>query len=78
MPHTLEPITKWYRHKGKDPMGNDLILFNHIENGWAEADTPTPHSPDQKRSWSNSKWTKEFVWLDENHVVRDQGPDEIS
>lgn len=59
----MEKVTAWFKHN------KDKIIFNHIEDGWCETDTPTVkrHGTSQDL-WHTAKWNKEFGYLDEKHV----------
>ncbi|MDK2600794.1 hypothetical protein QO179_25180 [Bacillus stercoris] len=44
---------------------------NHIENGWAEGEYPTPTKSEYKNqeAWNKLDWKKEFGYLDDQNKV---------
>ncbi len=59
----MTPITLWYR------LHDDVAEFNHVSNGHAESDAPTPNCDYQRKAWSGATWVKEFGQLVEGRVV---------
>lgn len=64
----MKPCTLWYRLvRQKD--GTDAFEFNHLEDGIAPGDKPTPKH-ESHQSWARSTWRKEVAALtDDNKVV---------
>jgi hypothetical protein len=51
------PVTLWFRE------GDKGFEFNHLEDGHAVSDTPTPKVPSQKSAWAKGVWVRERAWL---------------
>jgi hypothetical protein len=68
------PCTQWYRH---DRMNG--WEFNHLEDGHAANDKPTPRFPSQA-GWLRATWSKYHCWLtaDVPPKVVHFGPDSVS
>jgi hypothetical protein len=64
------PVTLWYRHDRIN--GWD---FNHLEDGHATTDKPTPKFPSQA-GWVNANWEAYHCWLDDG-VVTFIGPNDL-
>lgn len=52
------PVTLWFRH------GDKGFEFNHLEDGHAESDRPTPKVASQAGAWGKGVWVREHAWLD--------------
>ena len=61
----MKPVTIWKKYDEKLKQ----FVHNHIEDGHALTDSPTPVTEYQKKVWANSKWQKEYGFLQESRVV---------
>jgi hypothetical protein len=53
----VSPCTKWYRHDRANGWE-----FNHLEDGHAVSDKPTPKFASQA-GWARATWIKYHCWL---------------
>ena len=59
-----DPVTVWDRWDKE----HEEFVFNHISDGWANEDKPTPKF-DSQNGWRKCEWRKTFAHLVEGRVT---------
>lgn len=59
----MMPVTEWYR------IVDGLPVYNHIEMGHSQGETPTTKHPDQEQYWSKARWAKKLGYLNDAGVL---------
>lgn len=69
----VKMITLWYKYTDK---GNKVAVFNHIENGHVDGESPKPKdkSYTNQKAWEKSEWKKQFAYIDQQYQVWNTPP----
>ena len=61
----MQPVTLWSRQNQRG-----AFEFNHLDDGHASGERPTPKHQNHGKAWAGGKWAFEHAWIAAGRVSR--------